>query len=154
MTDTRQLVDGTWQITYKVAVTNQSDSVAAIYSLNDTLTFGGDITVVDASWTGPTSGTFVGVTGALATNRMLAPSGIDTYTVAALATIPAAAYTTAHAGLHRWRGTDSRRVPQFATVTVNGIAIPANDCSQPTQPTITKAGVSAIGHRPTRRVAA
>ena len=93
VTDTRQLVDGTWQVTYDVTVTNQSSTAAAVYSLNDQLTFGGDITVVGATWTGATSGTFAGATGALASNRVLAPSGIDTYTIVARATIPAAAFT-------------------------------------------------------------
>ena len=143
VTDTRQLVDGTWQVTYKVTVTNQSDSVAAIYSLNDTLTFGGDITVVGATWTGATSGTFVGVTGALASNRTLAPSGVDTYTIVALATIPASAYTGTTLACTGGEGPTAGGFLNVATVTIDGIDKSANDCSQPTQPTIAKAGVSA-----------
>ena len=75
VTDTNQLADGTWEITYDVVVTNSSASLASVYSLVDELVFGGDITVVGASWTGPTGGDFAADgTAVLAVDRVLEPA--------------------------------------------------------------------------------
>ena len=77
VTETKQLEDGTWEITYEVVVTHTGGPDSALYNLSDALMFGGDITVDDASWSGPTgSGTFAADgTATLATNRVLLPLG-------------------------------------------------------------------------------
>ena len=95
MTSTTQAADGTWEITYDVVVTNTERRLAAVYSLGDELTFGGDITVDDASWTGPTGGGAFAADGTatFATNRVLGVSGVETYTVTAHATVDEAAWT-------------------------------------------------------------
>lgn len=148
VTGTKQLVDGTWEITYDVVVTNSSTTLAAIYSLADTLQFGGDITVDDASWTGPTSGDFAADgTAQLATDRVLAPSagggGVDTYTVTAHATIDVDAWSGDTLACTDETPPTAGGFLNVATVTVNGVPIPADDCSEPALPEIVKEGVSA-----------
>jgi hypothetical protein len=93
VTSTSQQPDGTWEVSYDIDVTNTSATLAAVYTLSDTLRFGGDIDIVDVSWTGPTSGGGSAVGQfAIATNRVLAPSATDTYTVTVLATIDSAGW--------------------------------------------------------------
>ncbi len=48
-----QNADGTWTIVYTVTVSNPSKYAGIVYDLSDTLAFGGTITVVSASATGP-----------------------------------------------------------------------------------------------------
>ncbi|GAA1943964.1 LPXTG cell wall anchor domain-containing protein [Microbacterium deminutum] len=145
VTSTSQLVDGTWRVTYDITVTNTSADLAAVYSLSDTLRFGGDIAIVDVSWTGPTTGTgsSAGQFG-IATNRVLAPSATDTYTVTVLATINAAGWDGGTLTCQTGATPNPGGFLNIATVTVNGTTIPANDCSEPALPTIAKAGVSAV----------
>ncbi|QIG38594.1 VWA domain-containing protein [Microbacterium sp. 4R-513] len=143
VTGTKQLVDGTWEIVYDVVVTNPSAALAAVYSLADTLQFGGDIAVVDASWTGPTSGTFTAGTATLATDRVLAASGVETYTVTAHATIDQDAWDGDTVSCTDQTPPTAGGFLNVATVTVNGVGIPADDCSTPELPTVQKEGVSA-----------
>jgi len=142
VTSTVQLADGTWQITYDIAVTNASDSLAAVYSLADALEFGGDIEVQGATWTGPTgSGDFAADgTATLATDRALAAGATETYTVVANATIDAAAWES---GELTCTGTTAGGFLNTATVTVAGEEIPDSDCSEPALPTIEKVGIAA-----------
>ncbi|TXK15967.1 DUF11 domain-containing protein [Microbacterium wangchenii] len=142
VTSTVQLADGTWQITYDIAVTNASDTLAAVYSLDDALQFGGDITVDGATWTGPTgTGDFAADgTATLATDRALAPGTTETYTVVAQATIDAAAW---EGGDLACEGTTAGGFLNTATVTVAGEQVPASDCAEPALPTIEKVGVAA-----------
>ncbi|MDR7113589.1 putative repeat protein (TIGR01451 family)/LPXTG-motif cell wall-anchored protein/fimbrial isopeptide formation D2 family protein [Microbacterium trichothecenolyticum] len=150
VTGTKQLEDGTWEITYDVVVTNSSTTLAAVYSLDDTLEFGGDIEIVDASWTGPTGlGDFAGPawSATLATDQVLAPkvdaAGVDTYTVTAHANIDAEAWDGDTLVCKDDEGPSAGGFLNVATVTVNGEAIPADDCSEPKLPTFQKIGVSA-----------
>ncbi|MGU3647046.1 VWA domain-containing protein [Microbacterium sp. C23T] len=150
VTGTKQLEDGTWEITYDVVVTNSSTTLAAVYSLDDTLEFGGDIEIVDASWTGPTGpGDFAGPawSATLATDQVLAPkvdaAGVDTYTVTVHANVDAAAWDGDTLVCKDDEGPSAGGFLNVATVTVNGEAIPADDCSEPKLPTFQKMGVSA-----------
>ncbi|MEU1971682.1 hypothetical protein ABZ477_08490 [Microbacterium sp. NPDC019599] len=146
VTGTTQLVDGQWEITYDVVVTNSSASLAAVYSLEDTVDFGGDITLDGASWAGPTGGGAFAPDGTavLATDRVLAPDGIETYTVTALATVDAAAWDGDTLTCVDGETPTAGGFLNVATVTVNGIEIPADDCSEPALPTIVKVGISAV----------
>ncbi|KAA9147114.1 VWA domain-containing protein, partial [Microbacterium lushaniae] len=141
VTSTVQLTDGTWQVTYDIAVTNPSDALVAVYSLADALQFGGDITVEGATWTGPTgTGDFTADgTATLATDRALAPGTTETYTVVARAGVDAAAW---EGGDLACDGTTAGGFLNTATLTVAGDEVPASDCSEPALPTIEKVGVA------------
>ncbi|GAA1982345.1 hypothetical protein [Microbacterium pumilum] len=145
VTDTQQLVDGTWEITYDVVVTHTGGPDAAVYSLTDVLVFGGDITVDDASWTGPTGGGPFAADGTatFATNQVIAPDDVDTYTVTAHATVDEAAWTGDTLACEPGERPAAGGFLNVANVTVNGAVIPADDCSEPALPTVVKAGVSA-----------
>ncbi|MFE5407345.1 VWA domain-containing protein [Microbacterium sp. NPDC056569] len=150
VTGTKQLADGTWEITYDVVVTNESTELPAIYSLADTLEFGGDIVIDDASWAGPTGGDSFegpGWTDTLATDRVLAPragdAGVDTYTVTVHATVDAAAWEGDTLVCQDGEEPGAGGFLNTAVVTVNGEDIPADDCSEPKLPTFQKIGVSA-----------
>ena len=123
MTVTTQLVDGTWEITYDVVVTNTGDRVAAVYSL-DGRARRSAATSRSTTHRGPARRR-----AALRRRRhgdarhrpRARPGGVDTYTVTAHATVDEAA----------WSGDtltcDRRRDPpaaggflNVATVTVNG----------------------------------
>ena len=93
MTDTTQLVDGTWEITYDVVVTNTSGELASIYSLR---------TPSRSAATSPSTTHRGRVrrrrhfeadgTAILATDQPIDPDGVDTYTVTAHATIDQAGW--------------------------------------------------------------
>ncbi|MFC0195856.1 SpaA isopeptide-forming pilin-related protein [Microbacterium arthrosphaerae] len=72
-----QRPDGTWDVTYKITVHNNSVLVPVMYDLSDTLDEPADgVTYLDAAWTGPTSGSFdleTSLTADLATGEELAP---------------------------------------------------------------------------------
>ncbi len=146
VTNTKQLVDGTWQITYNVVATNTSSTLAAVYDLADTLEFGGDIVVNDASWTGPSgsSGDFTGATATLATNRVVAPSGVHTYVVTVNATVDADAWKGETLACEAGATPDAGGFLNTAELTVNGTTKPADDCSEPSLPTIVKTGTGAV----------
>ena len=89
--------DGSWDVTYTVAVANPSTTTGLVYSLTDAPAFPADVTVnggtvtgvdgvapivVSAGWNGTSD------TG-MVTNRALPAAGTDTYTVVVNATVPA-----------------------------------------------------------------
>ena len=145
VTSTTQLADGTWEIEYDVMVTNPDADLAAVYNLADTLVFGGDIVVDGASWTGPTGGGDFAADGTatLATDRLIAAEGEDIYTVTVSATVDADAWSGDTLTCQDAEGPSAGGFLNTATVTVNGISIPADDCSEPALPTIEKVGVAA-----------
>ncbi|WP_203582286.1 prealbumin-like fold domain-containing protein [Microbacterium hibisci] len=150
VTSTSQRADGTWDIAYQVVVTNESTELAAVYSLEDELLFGGDIEILDASWTGPTGGdAFAGPAWAdsLATDQVLAPragdAGVDTYTVTVHADVDAEAWEGETLACEDGEGPVAGGFLNTATVTVNGDEIIADDCEEPALPTFEKIGVSA-----------
>ena len=142
VTSTRQLADGTWEITYDVTATNASETLAAVYTLTDELRFGGDITVQGASWTGPTGGGDFAPDGTatFATDRTLAPQGAETYTVVARAVVDAAAWEE---GDLTCTGTEAGGFLNVAVLTARGEDTPASDCAEPALPTIEKVGIAA-----------
>ena len=146
VTSTVQNADGTWTITYDVVVTNLSSQYVAVYDLTDDLLFGGDITVDSASWTGPggTSGTFSGTSATLATDRVLAKSGVETYTVTANATIDVDAWEEGTVACDASPNPDNGGFLNTATVTAAGESTTAHDCSEPKLPTVDKTAVSAV----------
>lgn len=145
-----QLVDGTWRIVYDVVVTNQSSALPAVYNLTDELTFGGDIVVTDAAWSGPTSGTFSGPTwrAQLATARTLAPltgeAGVETYQVTAHATISADGWEGDTLACLGGEGMGASGFLNVARATANGESDSAEACAPPRLPVIEKRGVSAM----------
>ncbi|MEV5071036.1 DUF11 domain-containing protein [Microbacterium sp. LMI12-1-1.1] len=69
--------DGAWTVTYEITVHNNSVLVPITYDLTDTLDTPTDgVTYTGASWTGPTSGTWVlpSLTAQLADDQVAAPS--------------------------------------------------------------------------------
>jgi Prealbumin-like fold domain len=152
VTSTLQNPDGTWTITYAVTVTQpptgtaNPDGLAGLYSLSDTLNFGGGITINIASWTGPTSGAWAlpATTAALATDRVI-PAGVtDTYTVTVNATASSSAFANGTAEC------DSAETPAAggflnqATLTAGGTTHDVFACDEPSQPRISKTFQSAI----------
>ncbi len=152
VTSTVQLADGTWQISYRVTVTNRSDELLAVYSLTDELVFGGGITILDGAdaptWAGPggSGGTFTGTSATLATDRVLAArdgdAGVDVYTVTATATIDADAWSGDTLICRPAGSGEAGGFLNVATVTAKGVAASADDCSTPKLPTIAKTGTS------------
>jgi uncharacterized repeat protein (TIGR01451 family)/LPXTG-motif cell wall-anchored protein len=152
VTGTSQNADGSWTITYDIVVTNTSTEAPATYSVTDALAFGGDIEVMDASWTGP-GGTDVPFANAgddwtadIATDAVLPPktddAGTATYTVTVHASVP----------LGAWEGDTLTCDPEgveaggflnTAVITVAGVEYPVDDCSEPALPTIDKTATSA-----------
>jgi uncharacterized repeat protein (TIGR01451 family)/LPXTG-motif cell wall-anchored protein len=75
--DSVQHEDGSWTVTYEITVHNNSVLVPITYDLTDTLDTPTDgVTYTGASWTGPTSGTWVlpSLTAQLADDQVAAPS--------------------------------------------------------------------------------
>ncbi|WP_347978060.1 SpaA isopeptide-forming pilin-related protein [Microbacterium sp. ProA8] len=150
VTDTSQREDGTWDITYEVVVTNESTELAAVYNLDDALRYGGDIEILDASWTGPTGGAaFAAPTwsATLATNRALAArvgdAGVDTYTVTVHADVDAAAWAGDTLECQDGETPGAGGFLNTATVTVNGEPITDDACVEPKLPTFQKVGTAA-----------
>lgn len=87
LVDSVQNEDGTWTVTYDITVHNNSVLVPIEYDLTDTLDETAGVEYLDASWTGPTSGSFDlenSLTAQLADDQVLAPSNgsnDDVYTV-------------------------------------------------------------------------
>ncbi|HEX5859998.1 MAG TPA: hypothetical protein VFY91_17955 [Microbacterium sp.] len=145
VTGTVQLADGTWEITYEVEVTNDSDDTAAVYNLADALQFGGDIVVDGASWTGPAGGGDFAPDGTatLATDRVIAGGDDETYTVTVRATVDADAWAGDTLTCQDDEGPSAGGFLNIATVTAAGTSAQADDCSEPALPTIQKVGVAA-----------
>lgn len=148
---TRMLADESWEIVYEVVATNLSTEVAGVYDLDDRLDFGGDITVVEADWSGDgRSGAFDSATwsAVLGEHIVIAPRGEGeigqhTYTVTARATLDAGAWE----GDTLWCPDEEQSAGGFlntATLTVNGQGKTDDACSEPSVPTIEKLPVSAM----------
>lgn len=151
VTKTEQLATGLWRITYDVVVTNTSTDQAAVYTLKDTLHFGGDIDVDTASWahsSGSPEGVFTATapqTATMVTDRVLAPSGSETFKVTVDAVVNTDAWDK-ETGTVTCEPRGSLEAGGFlnvATVTASGTPKTADDCSTPELPTITKTAKSA-----------
>ncbi|WP_169580740.1 SpaA isopeptide-forming pilin-related protein [Microbacterium thalassium] len=85
LVDAVQNEDGTWTVTYEITVHNNSALVPIAYDLSDTVDDPEGVTILGASWSGPTSGDFgASLAAQLAEDRMLAPydgANDDVYTV-------------------------------------------------------------------------
>ncbi|UDF12538.1 DUF11 domain-containing protein [Antiquaquibacter oligotrophicus] len=133
----QQNADGTWTITYTVAVTNPSLYGPITYDLADTLAFGGTITTT-ASATGPSpqAATWNGVDNVvLGDDVTLAANSTHTYTVVAQASVPNGAPTSVTACP---TGEGNGGFLNRATLTVDGVDYTDDACATPVTPTFSK----------------
>ncbi|OIH84555.1 hypothetical protein BLJ79_10440 [Arthrobacter sp. UCD-GKA] len=144
VTGTRQNADGSWSITYKLEVTN-NDDVQGRYSLDDTLSFGGGITVTDASWTGPTGGdsgawdlATPDYTEVMATDRLIDAGATEAYQVTVTANVAAGVTGTEAGNCELVEGEDGTGFLNSATITANGQSAEVTACAEPTTPKIAK----------------
>lgn len=145
---TAQNADGTWTITYDVVVSmpdHNPENLSAIYSLTDTLHFGGDIKVNEASWTGPdaTSGTFAGNKATMATNRTLAAGGSETYKVTANATVDTNAFVSGSYECQAEITEEGSGFLNSVELTSGDVKQEDHDCSEPAAPGLDKTGQTA-----------
>jgi uncharacterized repeat protein (TIGR01451 family) len=148
VTDVSQDEDGNWIVVYDVTVTNTSDEYSAVYDLTDELVFGGDITIVEASWTGPSAlspGVFADPwLATLADDEVLAAEASDTYTVTAIATIDADGWAgqtlLCQDGERPGRG----GFLNTATATAGGVMVDDADCAEPKLPEVDKQPMGAV----------
>ncbi|QIG38593.1 DUF11 domain-containing protein [Microbacterium sp. 4R-513] len=148
VTGVEHLLLGNWQITYDVVVTNTSSSLTAVYDLADQLKFGGDIEVVDASWTGPggADGDFDLATDAatLAAARTLGGGASHTYTVTVIAKVELADFSGDTLACEEEGSLEAGGFLNTATVTAAGDSDTADACAEPKLPKIEKTGLGAI----------
>ncbi|MBW9095645.1 DUF11 domain-containing protein [Microbacterium jejuense] len=87
LVSSEQNEDGTWTLTYELTVRNNSVLVPVTYDLSDTLDEVDGVEYLEATWTGPQSGSFdldASLTADLAVDQVLAPrvgDAEDVYTV-------------------------------------------------------------------------
>lgn len=149
---TTQNVDGSWTVVYDVAVTNESPTQPAQYTLTDQIAYGNGIVPTAASWKKEPDGAVTPfqapITGSqtLATDAVLAGGATDHYTVTVSSTIsPDAWKATSSVLTCAPEGTfTAGGFLNTATVTAAGKAPEKDDaCSAPELPKILKEGVSA-----------
>lgn len=146
VTSTSLQDDGRWRIVYDIVVTGDA-ALSAVYSLSDTLTFGGGIAVDTSAsgWTGPTAGSFgPSTTARLAADRVIAAGGVETYTVTAYAAIDPSAADGDTLACDTGATPDAGGFLNVATVTAAGTAISRHDCSEPSFPVIAKQAQSVV----------
>ncbi|KQM84187.1 hypothetical protein [Agromyces sp. Leaf222] len=146
--------NGSWTIDYDIVVTNPSNFQDLTYALTDQLQFGSNVTVNSASYqrtlpappgaSTPWSVAF-GAVQAFAGEPSLVKGTSHTWHVTVNATVaPGADFggtspTACDAGTPGTVG-----FLNTATMTVAGVDYPAQDCSIPVKPTITKVGGTAV----------
>lgn len=139
--------DGSWQVSYEITVTNNSDA-ATTYDLSDTLAFGGGIDVESATWErsgGTPSGEWVlpNTTATLATGALIAPGATHTYNVLATASIDPLGDTPAALECTGVQGTDGGGFLNTAEITFPGGSDDASACGEPAVPTFDKTAEGA-----------
>lgn len=145
---TTQDSDGTWEVTYRVSVENDSD-VRGIYSLSDTLRFGEGISVtatwVDEDEDGALPTDFAGNSAVLATDRLIAAGATHNYIVVARATIPNATWDDPGTALTCPEpGSESDGAfLNTAELTYLGGTSEVEDCDAPSLPAVTKSFIGA-----------
>jgi uncharacterized surface anchored protein len=146
VTSSVQNADGTWTITYDLAVTNSSAAYSSAYTLSDTLEFGGGITVlsatasgpgVNAAWTGLSPNTVVAGGGSLPPNSSVH------YTVTAKARVSTAA-TTTDRDCTLDTGETGTGFLNTATLSSSGGGNTGTACAAPGSPTVVKKVISAV----------
>ncbi|MDQ2749519.1 MAG: SpaA isopeptide-forming pilin-related protein [Actinomycetota bacterium] len=155
---TTQNADGSWTISYDVAVTNPSAKYATTYGLVDTLEFGSGIHVVSAVVTGPAGVTLASpawngsTEPVVVAGQQLAPSTTDHYAAVVVATVDADANRTCDTG-GGFGNTSSVSLQAGQPVNVVRAAAlladagqSASACSEPVSPAIAKTFVSAVQH--------
>lgn len=145
--------DGTWTIAYDLVVDNPSLFAAVVYDLEDTLDFGGDISIVGtptftdpdavehdftAPFTGPQQ---------LATGRSLAADTSETWRVTVTASVAPPAFVNQTATCPEPGSGDAGGFLNTAELSVDGEVVDeAEACSEPVDPVIEKAGGTAVDH--------
>lgn len=144
--------DGTWTISYDIAVTNPSTVAAIGYDLKDTPAFGGDISFVAVSASGP-GGAISGWTGVapsnvLATGASLAANTTVHYTVVVTATVAKGAFEATPNSTRCGTGTNPATggFLNRAVLTSGGVDYRANDCVEPVVPSFAKSAAAATSN--------
>lgn len=142
---TTQNADGTWTITYDVVVSmpeHNPEGLSAIYSLTDTLHFGGDIKVNEASWTGPDNlaGDFKDGKATMATDRPLKAGASETYTVTVNATVDTKAFVSGSYECEREITEEGGGFLNSVELTSGDVKQEDHDCSEPVAPGLDKTG--------------
>ncbi|MDQ0093763.1 DUF7927 domain-containing protein [Paeniglutamicibacter psychrophenolicus] len=152
VTGTRQNADGTWNITYSLEVTN-NDEVQGRYSLDDTLSFGGGITVTDASWTGPTAGdggdwdlATPDYTEVMATDKLIDAGSTEAYQVTVTANVAAGVTGTEAGNCELVEGEEGTGFLNTTTITANGQDTEAEACAAPVAPSLDKQALELVQH--------
>ncbi len=139
----KQLVDGSWAITYDVTVSADSD-LEAVYDLSDELGFGAGIVVTSAEVVAApvtTNPDWDGVNDLVIATGVVLPAGdvVHTYTIDVVATVPATSFEDDTTLCLTGEPPADGGFLNTATLT-SGDAEPrvAWDCAEPALPTITK----------------
>ena len=143
--------DGTWNVTYRVTVTNDSPNQQS-YDLTDELHFGPDSTVLGATVTGSPAGVTLatpawdGQANTLVADDVILPAAtaggptVHEYTLTVLVDIAPAADLTSPA----WQcptgvSNADQALNNFATANSGNEVIEDNACAEPSSPSLTKA---------------
>ncbi|MFL4476393.1 LPXTG cell wall anchor domain-containing protein, partial [Paeniglutamicibacter sp. MACA_103] len=152
VTGTQQNADGSWDITYKLEVTNK-DAFQGRYSLNDTLSFGGGIEVTDASWTGPAAGDgdawdleTPNHTEVLATDTLIDAEATHTYLVSATADVAPGVIGSAAGNCELGEGEDGTGFLNTASLAANGQDTEVAACAEPVAPKFDKQAIDLVQH--------
>lgn len=147
--------DGVWRVVYDVTATNTDSQQIATYSLSDTLRFGDGIDITSAVWVGPEetpgganlAGSWDDLpndtTTQFVTDRPLAPSTVETYTVTVQAAVPAGVWEGEGLQCAAPGSGDNGGFFNEATVTFPGGENTDEDCAVPTRPNVRKVFVSS-----------
>ena len=150
----QQNADGSWTITYDVAVTNPDATLSTKYDLSDTLHFGGGITVTAESVTAPAGITanpnWNGGVGSpadpsIVTGQIIAAGATNTYVVTATATVTPQA-SSSDRDCTMGDGENGTGFLNSATVSVGTSTASASACASPVSPTIVKTPGTATQH--------
>ncbi|KQO99388.1 prealbumin-like fold domain-containing protein [Leifsonia sp. Leaf264] len=146
---TTQNPDGTWDIIYKVVVTNETEGSTGQYSLTDLPAFGTGITVQDASATGPGGAVVPGWNGTSGGDVLATGASIDfgspqTYVITVTASVATAVTGTEAADCEQQEGENGTGFLNRSFLTVDGETTEADACSTPSLPTFEKTFVSAV----------
>lgn len=147
-----QNADGSWTITYDLAVTNPSATLASVYDLSDALDYGAGVIVDAASVTGPGGATVnPGWNGtsdtSVVTGRFIAADTVEHYTVTVTANVPATSTTTAR-DCTLDTGETGTGFLNGATISTGSSSSTSTACAGPVSPTITKKVVSVVPGTP------
>ena len=148
VTSTAQKDDGDWVITYDVTVRlapkgeANPKGLSAKYDLTDTLDFGGDISIGNASWTYQgTSTDFQGDSATMATGKAIAAGATHTYTVRVLAAVTEKAIEEGTTSCLPGESPGAGGFLNTAQLNSGGQRTDVHACSEPVFPDVDKTAV-------------